>query len=83
MKPLTVAAAICAGLMFSAAKAETLDLRNQTTGAAGSLAPSTASQHQQGQAYIEGLNGCQVSMWLDPKQIQTGSQQVQIHNCKQ
>jgi hypothetical protein len=82
MKPLTVAAAIVAALTISAAKAETLDLRNQTTGAAGSVAPSTAS-HQQGQAYIEGTNGCQVSMWLDPNQIKTGSQQVQIHNCKQ
>jgi hypothetical protein len=59
-----------------------------TTPGAGSSLTSGASttlggQHQQGQAFIEGTNGCQVSMWLDPAQIKSGSQQVQIHNCKQ
>jgi hypothetical protein len=82
MNRLTLASALFAALTLSAAKAETLDLKNQTTGSSSSLAPSTVSQHQQGQAYIQGTNGCEVSMWLDPNQIKSGSQ-VQIHNCKQ
>lgn len=44
---------------------------------------SLSGQHQQGQAYIQGTNGCEVSMWVDPAQIKGNGQQVTIHNCKQ
>lgn len=79
MKPLVFAALIATtGLAFAAES----QITNPVTGAAGTLTPTGASAHQ-GQAYIQGTNQCEVSMWVDPSKIPAGGQQVTVRNCKQ
>jgi hypothetical protein len=83
MKPILLAALLAStGLAFAAEQ----NLTTPSTGAAGNLTPTGASHignYQQGQAYIQGTNQCEVSMWVDPSKIPSGGQQVTVRNCKQ